>query len=91
MSNLTAEQVRSQPLKGKRRQQNKKTGDIYALKAKARKSTTAEEGEICPHCHRKMHPEAECWALHSENAPDWFKNKYEKKVAIAQYVFSFGH
>ena len=62
MPNLTAEQARNQLLEEERRQQNHQ--NYMGSKAITHRK--------CPHCN---HTEEECWALHPEKAPEWYRNK----------------
>ena len=70
--NLTAEQARNQLLEERRQRSQKQERS---------KATTRRGGHggggggQCPHCHRNMHPEAECWDLHRELEPEWYQKK----------------
>ena len=96
MTNLTVEQARIMILEEERRQLNKDGPKAMSLK------TSVDEDKKCPICKRKWHPLDDCWKLHPEKAPDWFKEQKSKNKdkdkdkskdddgTSAKYAYSFG-
>ena len=91
MTNLTVEQARTMVLEEERRQLNSNGLKAMSLKA------SADESKKCPHCKRKWHSPEDCWKLHPDKAPEWFKEQKNKNKSkekdddtSAKYAYSFG-
>jgi len=74
IKDMTAEKARAMLLEEDRRQNH--MNENQSIKAlKARFDNKSKEREQCKHCKKDSHTEANCWKLHSEQAPQWAQDR----------------